>query len=99
MEGLRKQLTAGSLALTMAATPAIAAEKPDNLRQAKLLAEKNTYYYQTFNNQRTESKIVAQAPVALPEQRPLEVKLNLDGREIYRAMVNREREYEVRGNG
>jgi hypothetical protein len=99
MEGLKKQLTAGSLALTMAATPALAAEKPDNLRQARLLAEKNTYYYQTFNNQRAESASITQAPVISPDQRPLEVKLHLDGREIYRSMVNQEREYGVRNSG
>ncbi len=99
MEGLKKQLTAGSLALTMAATPVMAAEKPDNLRQARLLAEKNTYYYQTFNNQRAESKTIAQSPVVSPDQRPLEVRLTLDGREIYRSMVNREREYGVRNSG
>jgi TP901 family phage tail tape measure protein len=99
MEGLKKQLTAGSLALGLAATPAIAGEKLDNLHQSRLLAEKNTYYYQTFNQQQTESNTIAPAPMVLPDQRPLEVKLHLDGREIYRAMVNREREYEVRGNG
>jgi TP901 family phage tail tape measure protein len=99
IEGLKKQLTAGSLAMTLAATPAIAAEKPDNLHQARLLAEKNTYYYQTFNNQRAESNTITQAPVISPDQRPLEVKLNLDGREIYRSMVNQEREYGVRNSG
>ena len=70
-----------------------------NLRRANLLAEKNTYYYQTFNNQRAESTSITQPPAATPDQRPLEVKLNLDGREIYRSMVNQEREYGVRNNG
>ncbi len=104
IEGVKKQLTAGSLALSLAATPAIgsrtlAVEKPENLHQARLLAEKNTYYYQTINNQRTESHSIAPTPMVLPDQRPLEVKLHLDGREIYRSMVNKEREYGVRNSG
>ena len=83
----------------MAATPVMAGEKPDNLRQAQLLAEKNTYYYQTVNNQRMGNSSLAPVPAPVSDQRPLEVKLHLDGREIYKAVVNRERENGVRSNG
>ncbi|MBI5788691.1 MAG: hypothetical protein HZA78_07550 [Candidatus Schekmanbacteria bacterium] len=119
MEGLQKQLTAGSLALTMAATPAITTvgshpsavgsqnqtadfrlpTADENLYQSRLLAEKNTNYYQTFNNQRTENTNITPSPPVNPSQQPLEVKLHLDGREIYRSMINKEREYGVRSNG
>ncbi len=84
------------IAPAIAASPAAVKGTSEPSRFTKLLAAQHTSYYQTFNNQRAESTNITQPPMATPDQRLLEVKLHLDGREIYRSMIDQERGQEVR---
>jgi hypothetical protein len=105
LEGIKSKIAAGAMSVSLAATPAFAAhtptviEKPDILQSTRLLAARNTNYYQTFNNQRMENNNVIPPPTVVSDQRPIEVKLHLDGREIHRSVIEQERGQEVRSSG
>ncbi len=100
---MKGKLTAGAMSLSMAAMPAVAAPEGGRAKAevspySGMLAAQHTNYSQVINNQRTETAVTPPTP-ASQDQRPMEIKLHLDGREIHRQMINRDEEDQTRQNG
>ena len=94
---MKGKIAAGAMSLAVAATP-VAAARPEPSTAGLLAAHRTSNISQVFNNQRTEAP--ATPPTApAGDQRPLEVNLNIDGRQIHRTIIRRDEEEDIRQNG